>query len=688
MAILDTIQGLFKKPESADSAVSSKAWKSPYVDGDIDEAKVAADIKKEFTRRREQRVAKELQWQLNREFLGGNQYCDINTATRVVEEIPFVYDDEEREIFNLIASKIEARLAKLNKVKPALMARPASDSHRDISTAKIATKALRGTYGMVNMQDAFKSANAWAEQCGVVFHKDTWNPVLGRVISREKDQVTYEGNLQHTVTNAFEVYPESEFIEDIQLQSIFHVKPFTVSEIENLYGLVIGGRELDVYNLENSRISSGGMGYTATVQRYAKGKIENAELVIEAYFPRSKKYPEGKMITTVGSRVVVYMDNPCRTDEDNPYIPITKQTCLRDPGSFWGHTIIERLIPVQRRYNALKNRMHEFINRSVIPAWSVEQDTILDKEALQANGINSGDIIERVPGSAAPAPLTMPVLGYDAINEEEKLRALFTEISGVSDFAATSAAPSGMPGVGMELMKQQDDSRVSLTSENIEIAAKEIGIKWLWLYRQYVKVPRMTKIVGDEYTLSYIMEWSENDLTTFDVCLEVEDLLTTSIAQKRQQVTFLLSQGLFHDPNTKILIPSMRAKLFEMFDLGTWEDAVSLDNLHIRRANEENAKFRQGMVPQINTLDVDDLHVREHTRYALTTEFEDTASDNPQLQELMLEHIQLHQIAGQQKMAMGQPQMAQPTSQQGSAPAPQTAPNGGNPYGQAQSMAI
>jgi hypothetical protein len=681
MALLGTIAGMFKKSgQHAAPETSQIEEKSPYVVGEIDEEKVASEIKREFEKRREKRVVRELQWQLNREFRRGNQYCDINTSTRTVEEIPFVYDDEEREVFNLIAPKIEARLAKINKVTPALLTRPASDSHRDISTSKVSTKVLRGTYVHVNMQEHFKTANAWAEDTGTVFHKDLWNPALGRVVANDGEEVVHEGDIWHGIVPSFEVYPEDEEIEDEQAQSIFHAKPYSVDRIEELYGIKVTGTTLDVYNLENSRISVGGMGYTASIQRFSKGQRENAALVIEAYFPSCKKYPRGKMITVIGSRVVVYMDGPFFRDDGTPFNPFTKQVCVRDAGNFWGTTVIERMIPVQRRYNALKNRMHEFINRSVIPAWTAEQDTIVNMEEIRAAGINSGDVLERVPGSAPPTALQMPQLGYDTINEEERLRALMTEISGVSDFASQSLAPAGTPGVGMELIKQQDDSRVSLTAENIEIAAKKIGQKWLWLYKQYVKVPRMLKVVGDEYTLSYVMEWSENDLTSFDVVLEVEDILTASLPQKRQQVMYFYSQGFFNDPATGTVIPSMRAKLMEMFDMGNLEESVSLDNLHIRRANEENAQFRQGLVPQINPLDQDDLHVREHTRFALTTEFEDLAKENPELRQFMLEHIQLHQAATLQKTMMGQPQMQQLGPQPGQAA--MTAPDGGNPYGQ------
>jgi len=699
VAFLDTVSKMFGRQENIEGAEgaegASGANGSSFVDTQIDEAKVAADIKKEWEKRREARVTRELQWQLNREFLSGNQYCDINTVSRSIDEIPFIYDDEEREVFNLIAPKVETRLAKLNKAKPALMVRPASESHKDISTAKVSTKVVRGVYNdidKIGMQEYFKTVNAWSEVVGTVFHKSVWDPNIGRVLADDgSGQLVREGDVTHYVAPAFEIYPESEYIEHVEAQgSMIHAKPYTVVEIENIYGIKVKGRSVDVYNLENSRISTGGLGYTASVQRYVKGQVEDSEVVIECYYKPCKKYPKGKLITVIGDKVPVYMDLPWVDNYGVPYYPFTKQVCIREAGCFWGKTIIERLVPVQRRFNALKNRIHEYINMTAVPAWTMEQDSLVNKEDLQANGIRAGDVIERIPGSSPPTALQMPNIQYEVLNEDARLRDLFTEISGVSDFASQSAAPAGTPGVGMELIKQQDDSRVSLTSENIEIAAKSLGKKWLWLYRQFVKAPRMTKVVGDDHSLPYIIEWTENDLTSYDVVLETEDLLTTSVAQKRQQVIFLLSQGLFHDPVTGQLIPSMRAKLFEMFELGNWEDAVSLENIHIRRANEENMYFKRNMIPQINPLDQDDLHVREHTRFALTTEFEDLAKVNPMLRQYMFEHISMHHMMQTQKAGMGQLGMPQPqTVQQGATPPAQVrAPNGGDIYGRPTAMAI
>lgn len=54
-------------------------------------------VEKEFKRRQDERQPFELQWRLNLAFQDGNQYLDINTASMALEEMPVLYDWQERE---------------------------------------------------------------------------------------------------------------------------------------------------------------------------------------------------------------------------------------------------------------------------------------------------------------------------------------------------------------------------------------------------------------------------------------------------------------------------------------------------------------------------------------------------------------------------------------------------------------
>jgi hypothetical protein len=439
-----------------------------------------------------------------------------------------------------------------------------------------------------------------------------------------------------------------------------------VDEVDEVWNIKVKGQDLDVYNLENSRISTGGLGYTASVQRYAKGTIPNAVLVIEASYLPCKKYPNGKLITVVGDKLAVYMDLPWPVGEDmKPAHPFTKQICIRRVGCFWGKTVIERMIPVQRRYNALKNKIQEYLNHIVTPVWFAEEDSIVYRDEIAETGMRAGEIVEHRAGTSPPKAGQIPQIPAALITEEDKLLQLFTTISGISDFSSQSSVAPGTPGIVAEMMKQQDDSRASLTTENIEIAAKEIGRKWLRLLKSFANTPRITRMVGENFNRAYVTRWTANDITSFDVVLETEDLLNTTVAQRRSMVMLMMDKGLLNDPDTGKIDRNIRLKVFQLFEMGNWESAISDDNIHERRADDENRSFLENMMPMINPLDNDPVHIKCHTRFFLSQEFEDFAKTNPGIKKYVLQHIDLHKqgqtnkaMEDQQRLLSMQPQLS------------------------------
>ena len=66
--------------------------------------------------------------------------------------------------------------------------------------------------------------------------------------------------------------------------------------------------------------------------------------------------------------------------------PFVKQDCLRLPGAFFGSSVVDRLIPVQRAYNAVRNRKHEFLNRLSMGVLTVEDGSV-DTDELTEEGL-------------------------------------------------------------------------------------------------------------------------------------------------------------------------------------------------------------------------------------------------------------------------------------------------------------
>ena len=86
----------------------------------ITRAEAESFVLEELERRRDERRSLELQWQINSNFLYGNQRCDINFRSGTVEQYAEVNYGLECEVFNLIEPLYKTRQANLNKVSYAM----------------------------------------------------------------------------------------------------------------------------------------------------------------------------------------------------------------------------------------------------------------------------------------------------------------------------------------------------------------------------------------------------------------------------------------------------------------------------------------------------------------------------------------------------------------------------------------
>ena len=159
--------------------------------------------------------------------------------------------------------------------------------------------------------------------------------------------------------------------------------------------------------------------------------------MIEKYEKPSVEFPKGRLITIAGDKLLYYGELPYYNAEQTTYFyPFVKQESQNSAGNFFGSSIIERLIPVQRAYNAVKNRKHEFMNRLSMGIMNVEDGSI-DVEELAEDGLSPGKILVYRQGSNPPEMMEGISMPTEFNEEEDKLLNEFVVISGVSDVSSS-----------------------------------------------------------------------------------------------------------------------------------------------------------------------------------------------------------------------------------------------------------
>lgn len=602
---------------------------------------IVLDIIEDFKLRQEERKRYEANWQLNINFFLGNQYCAINSNNDVVDfEKQFFW--QEREVYNHIAPIIEQRLCKLSKVRPSMTVIPFTDSDNDISCAKVSKNILKATSYRVNLSKIISEATTWSEICGTVFYKVSWNNLIGDVVGvLDSGEKLKSGDVQIDVVSPFEIFPDSNTYSKLEdAKSIMHVRAYHVDTIKDLWGVTVEGKDIDVFSLETANLT-GGLGYYGKVNKAGKGIKKNSNLVIEKYEAPTTKYPNGRLIIVAGEQLVYMGELPyVNLAENRRGYPFITQCSIVNPNCFWGSSIIERCVPIQRSYNAIKNRKHEFLNRISMGVMAVEDGSV-DTDNLEEEGMAPGKVLIYRQGSPMPKLLNPGTVPTDFTLEEDRLLNEFLTVSGVSDLLRNSSLTNNVSGVALQLLIEQDEARLIQSAEQIREAVKLISKHILRLYKQFITTKTSSKLIDNNGKIE-MFYWNRSNINSDDVVFETENELNESLAQKRNMIFEILNAGLLHDENGK-LTNQMRYKLLEQLGFGVWESSQDEETLQVNRASKEHLSIlEQGKMLEPKEIDNHSIHISEHICFMLGDEFEKAVNVNPNLELEILNHIRLH----------------------------------------------
>ena len=564
-----------------------------------------ADVKTDFENRRKARVENERQWELNMNFISGNQYCGIN-ARGDLEDTDRDFFWQEREVFNHVAPVIESRLARFSRVSPLFSVRPKTDDDKDVNGAAIAEKLLASAFEKYDLDETVKKVTVWSETCGTGFYKIVWDNRGGNAVGEADGETVFEGDVKIIPVSPFEIFPDSLFSEELEdCFSIIHARALPVREIKEKYGVAVAGENLDVFGLFKSDFAKSG----------AKTTIENAAIVIEKYEKPSAEFPSGRLITVAGDELLYYGELPYKNGKNGARtFPFVKQVCLKAAGRFFGASITERLIPVQRAFNAVKNRKHEFLNRLSMGVMKVE-DGSLDVDDLESEGLPPGKVLVYRQGSSAPEMMGGLSMPSDFNEEEEKLLNEFVTISGVAEVSSSMSNANVASGTALEILVEQDNERLIVSAETIRKCYLEIARQVIRLYAQFAAGVRMIKI-RDSFNKTRITYVDKSAVNSDDVYLENENELLYSHSQKKEMIFKLYQSGLLTD-ETGDLRPATKEKVLSLLGYKDLDYQKGVSEMQSEKAQKENERIRKREV-HAEEVDDDEIHLDEHTRYILS----------------------------------------------------------------------
>lgn len=596
---------------------------------------IVEEVRRDFDARREKRRALELQWRLNMNFLSGDQYCEI-TPTGDIDDYGKQYWWQCREVFNQIASVVETRLAKLARVKTGVAVRPASDDDGDVYAAKLSTQVLKAAEESADLARIINSASSWSEATGTCFIKVGWDAEAGRIVGVDKKgKALHEGDLTVTVVPPFEIFPDNLLAGELEnCRSVIHAKAYHVDEVRNAWGVDVRGEDVNVFSLDSSPAESGN-GYLHGVKGVNSSLASNHCVVLERYELPTRERPDGRLTIVAADKLLYDGDLPYinRKDGTRGY-PFAAMRCLDKVGCVFGASVIERLIPLQRAYNDVRNRKHEYMNRLAMGVLAVEDGSV-DRDILEEEGLAPGKVLVYRQGSEVPRMLDPGRIPSDFVNEEERLLSEFITVSGVSELSKYSQTYSSMSGTAISLLVEQDNTRLASTTGSLRECIKQVCYLILRAFKQFAGEKRFMRLAGDNGAMQ-LKCFSGSDLTADDLAFETDNELNDTLASRRNMVLQLVQLGILQGKDGG-MSERNKSRVLELLGFGNWENAADIADCQRDAAIRENAAVKEGgKRPEITDVDDDNLHVEEHTKALLSDGL------NARAKKALTEHVKEH----------------------------------------------
>jgi len=542
---------------------------------------------------------------------------------------------------------IETRISKITRLNPNIDVLPASMDLADIQSAKLSKEIFKAVSNKLDLPALSKYASTWCEICGTAFYKITWNSEAGMIVASDDQKSIREGDVDISVCSPFEILPDNLSCENIaDMGSIIHAKAVSVNTIKNIYGVDIKPEMVHSFSLDSGFGSMGGLGYDAHINKVTNISLDNHCVLLEKYVKPNRDFPNGRLTIVAGDKVLFDGDLPYLNGDNNERVlPFIKQTSSYMPGCFYGVSIIERLVPIQRAYNAIRNRKHEYFNRISMGVLTVEDGSV-DTDALEQDGLSPGKVLVYRQGGQAPSIMTTPDINADFKAEEELLMDEFKNLAGVSDLMDNSENYTNLSGTALQLLIEQDDNRVISAIDSAKQALKSLAKHILRLYKQFAMMPRLIKIAGEmgEVEMHY---WDKNSIRSDDVVFDTSTALGESVASRRTMLLELLKSGILYDKDGNFS-QSMRTKCLDLLGFGTWEHSTDINALHINHAQEENIAMRTRET-EIMPIDNHEIHIEEHISYMLGANIKE-CKNYDEVKQRILNHIEQHKIMQKEEM--------------------------------------
>lgn len=542
---------------------------------------------------------------------------------------------------NRILPTIQNRLARLLKNPPRWDVRPRSGDEDDKDAARLAEQVIIQLWDQLHINRKRIPLTMWLQQCGISYFKVSWDETAGekRVFPKPnletgqmEYEVVHEGDIRVDVCSFFEIFPDPYAKGWDDNHSLIQAKIRKIDYFRDHFpeaGHLVKEEDCWLNSLAyESRINS--INTTTGTAGSPATQLKDSAIEISYYEKPSRKHPYGRHIITANG--VKLKDDILPIDE----LPFVKFDDIIVGGKFSSEAIITHLRPLQDQINRGKQMRAAWANRMLTGKLIAARGHNIAAEAFNDQ---SGELIkyDPLPNTAEPHALQMPVIPQYAYEEERTLKDDMNDTAGINEASRGQLPSSSIPAIGMQLLVEQDDTRIGIETECHEYAYADLGRILLKFVDKYYETERLLKTVGEnmEYT---VRKFSGTDIRkNFDVHVIRGSTLPGSKVLKRQEIMNLHQQGYFGNPADPLVLQNVLSMLEYGDEYQGWKK-ISLRKSQINRGIRMIEQ--DGIKPPVSEFDDHALWMQELDDYRISEKF---MKLSPEQQSMILELINEHE---------------------------------------------
>lgn len=631
------------------------------------------------------------EWISNMQFVAGNQY-EYHDEDYNTHETKRLYEYEEREVRNKIRTYKNSYVARITLNKPYPFSKPITLKEEDVRSAKVTNAVIEDLWEKKKVPKLINRIGEFLGTLGCAFIKVGWDKQAGDKIfsfvdtmkeniqnnpmfSDEYKQVlmnkilkkedVYQGDVFMKVLSPFEIYVSNPLTFDMDEQRyIIHARVYDRELLKMAYGLSdedLPEEEASTITMQTDTISSG-LGYYTRGYSYKNQRAQNSAIVKEYYERPSRYFPNGRFIISVGNRIVHYGDLPYEIGDDSKVeFPFIRLVATEEIGNFYGATPISDLKPIQKDYNAVRNRTREAHNRKSIRQTIVYENSIHEESEFDNT---PGSLIVVKAGKPRPTTLDDGIQTTEFFKEMEMLDKEFMDISMI--MPSQNNIPSQIRSAAqLSMVYENQDINLGIPIRNIAQGINEAFKMMIRLYKQFMHDNRFVKF---QQSHEEHIEWNK-EIINENIYIKNINALVKSPAQQQQAFTDLINLGLFHEQNPYGMENSI--KMLEMFGLGHMSSEMAIPHKqHYDKAKRENRRVINGKPIIVGKYDNHAMHRKLHTDFIVSEDYEEYIYEIGQkygievankVEKQLSDHIDKHSeyISMQQAQMMAQMMMQQ-----------------------------